>query len=893
MDINNYTNYMNFYNQIIRIQKCCWVTFFMKATIFLLFILQLVTCPLRGQELQKRNAQSSDYHRWSDMYMHDVSPDGKWVLYQLDYDHNMDTMVVRSTTFDKKYNFKGLKRYNFLNDEGLVTLRQDYMEILNLKKGSKKRFDKVTNYAYSESTHQIVMLTDDGKNKKLSILDPKGKVLKEKESVSFFSMSPDGLKIVYVTKSDAGDTLGIMDIKAGYTEKILIANSTAKWDNFVWQQSKALSYLQHNGKDSKTTLSYYNLQRSVLKTLDPMTQSGSLGNIEITTYYLYPMMLSDDGESVFFATKRQSVPSEKKDKNEPQIWYAGEKVIYSRQERTEDLKSKPNLAVWYPMSGSFRVISSPEFSEVFLTGNQQYALLADPLLHEPAMELEVVKDFFIKDLKTGTQELLVKNIIDLKNRLLPSPSGKYIAYFLENDWWIYDVVEKKHTNITAEIDTDFSEDNGNIGVGYPCGNPGWTDGDQEILLYDQFDIWAVKPNGTWRKLTSGREKEIQFRFAYNIGSSFKKQNFDGAKRATININKDIILSAKGIDKKSGYFLWSEKTKEKCIVYEDAMIDNMHYIEKAKTFIYQKQNFDKSPFLVRQSQNKEPNVFYESNKHQHQFKWGKAELVSYKNSKGKLLHGALYYPAGYNPQKKYPMIVHVYEKQSQNIHNYIKPTLFNLVGFNPTVLTLQGYFVLRPDIDYEIGKPGESAVDCVTAATKAVIDKGIVVASKIGLMGHSFGGYETSFIVGKTNMFAAAIAGAPPTDLYSFYHSIDWDKGKANMTKFNVGQLRLGVSAFQAPEIYMKNSPLASAQAIDKPLLIWSGKNDNQVDWHQSIELYVAMHRLKKKSVMILYPEEGHSFMKPENQKDLSTKILQWFDYFLKEEKQTQWISKQL
>ncbi|RZJ51580.1 alpha/beta hydrolase family protein [Flavobacterium sp.] len=157
------------------------------------------------------------------------------------------------------------------------------------------------------------------------------------------------------------------------------------------------------------------------------------------------------------------------------------------------------------------------------------------------------------------------------------------------------------------------------------------------------------------------------------------------------------------------------------------------------------------------------------------------------------------------------------------------------------------------------------------------------------MGHSFGGYETAYISGKSDMFAAAVAGAAPIDLNSFYHAINWRTGKPHMIKFKVGQFRLGVSAFQMPLTYLNNSPLTNAENINKPLLLWSGKNDQQVDWHQSIELYLAMHRLQKNNIMLLYPEEEHSFSDPSNQKDLSIRILQWFNHFLKGEKTAEWI----
>ncbi|PTS89648.1 hypothetical protein DBR27_22520 [Flavobacterium sp. HMWF030] len=882
---------MEFFIQSIYDKKLCRSAYIMRPLLILFLILQLVVCPLRGQALQKEQVRLQDYGMWSDLRLTNVSPNNKWVSYLLDYENQTDTVFVRSTTTNAVYHYTDLKHCEFLDNDRFASFSKDRLSILNLKIGNTKNILGVKNYSYSAKTNMLAVLARINSNSNLSIIDCHNKVIQKVESVSSFLMSPDGQKIIYITESGTVSSLRIMYLQSGFPQKLISENSSEVWDTFVWQEhSKSLSFFQRNRTDNLISISYYDLAKGVVTHLKP-NKENILKDKFITEYYKYPLSISSDGERVFFCVGTKLNEQKTNIKSSPEIWYTKVKEIYSLQEHTLPLKNKPRLAVWFPKTNKIDIISSDEFPEVFVTGDERYALLANPLTYEPTFEDGAPRDFYIKDLKTGKQRLLAKNIEDYKRNLLPSPTGKYVAYFFENNWWIYNTANQTHKNITEKIGIEFS------GLLYsqtsksPYGNPGWTLGDKEIILYSKYDIWAIKPNESFRKLTSGNGAKIQFRIAYNLGGDFRIPSFEGFKSSNIQINKNLILRADGEDAKSGYFTWNKINKEQSIVYEASYIDQMHFDANTNSYIYQRQNFNKSPYLVYQYADKTSRVFFENNKYESEYNWGTSELIEFKNSKGSLLRAALYYPADFKPEKKYPMIVHIYEKQSHDLHKFRRPTLLEYAGFNRTVLSLEGYFVLCPDIEHEVGKVGKTTVDCVTAATKAVIDKGLVNPKQIGLMGHSFGGYEAAIVVTQTNMFAAAIAGAAITDLTSAYLSINWDTGKANMKRFKKEQYRLGVTPFEEPLVYLKNSPITAAADINKPLLLWSGKKDQQVDWHQSIELYLAMHRLDKKNIMLLYPNEGHSITNPENQKDLLTKILQWFDHFLKNETPAEWIKK--
>lgn len=309
------------------------------------------------------------------------------------------------------------------------------------------------------------------------------------------------------------------------------------------------------------------------------------------------------------------------------------------------------------------------------------------------------------------------------------------------------------------------------------------------------------------------------------------------------------------------------------------------------YLYCEQRFDLPPRLILKQDRGIGKVIFQSNPQHEKYLWGSSELIKFKNSKGREAKGILYYPANYQAGKKYPMIVHIYEKQSSLFHQYINPTFYSGTGFNPTVMTSKGYFVLYPDIQHETGTVGENTLDYTVSAVKNILGRNIVDQKKIGLIGHSFGGYETNYIITQSDLFAAAVSGGSITDLTSFYLNVGWALSISDMSRFQSQQWRLGKTPFEDPVLFAKNSPVANAATVNTPLLLWSGKEDWHTNWHQTIEFYMALRRLKKTGVMLLYPEEHHVLTKPDNQKTHSLKTLQWFNYYLKDDHSSQWINE--
>jgi dipeptidyl aminopeptidase/acylaminoacyl peptidase len=275
----------------------------------------------------------------------------------------------------------------------------------------------------------------------------------------------------------------------------------------------------------------------------------------------------------------------------------------------------------------------------------------------------------------------------------------------------------------------------------------------------------------------------------------------------------------------------------------------------------------------------PKQVTDANPQQADYAWGRNILIEFKNSKGERLQATLTLPANYESGKRYPMLVYFYEKMTQNQHVYSAPVYDDRPHFS--LYASDGYLVLRPDIVYTMGRPGDSAVDCVTNAVKRVIELGYADPAHIAAQGHSWGGYETSFMVTQTDIFACIVTGAPPTDLVSFYDELYKSTGTVQQGITEVGQVRMGTNPWDNHALFESQSAIFNAPKIKTPFLILHGTDDGAVDWHQGLMFYNAARRLGKEVILLSYPGEGHHLTKIENQKDFLVRMKQFFDHYCK------------
>lgn len=844
-----------------------------------------ISYPVSGQGNTKKQITEEDYPLWGNLHLKDISPDGKWVSYTMTYESGADTLFLKNINDQKTFQFVNYCYSRFYPHQWFACKTTKGLELLNLKSRKATFIPDITSFEFDTHSDHLLSLSKDGilTVRKLN----NGQVLFERSDIKEFKVNPVKNQFAYVQQNDLKGKVGIMEIKENlFIKEIANSHNGTSFYNLTWAESgEALAFYKESDMEN-SSLFFYQMQHGKLYELNPKEFPGFDG-YNLASKRHHKLNISADLSKIFFSIEVNK-PTENNSEGQVQVWNAHDRYTYLQKKLWES----PNpvyTAVWFPEEKRISKITKDELPNIFLTGDKNYAVLFNPKKYEPQYAYHAPLDFHLINLQTSTNELMLEKHSGYLPYTLPSPKGYYIAYFQKGGWWLYDLRNKVHKNITPLTGVKWENDiNDSQGEAQAYGIAGWANNDNLVFLYDQFDIWEINiKNGISKKLTKGREKNIRFRIANADNNSFPDINFDGWMGKELNPEKGILMSAQGNDARSGYYLWTSKSGLHEIIYHESRIDQI--LDSNGVMVWREQRYDAAPKMVSISKNRKAKTIFQSNPHQKKYLWGKSEPISYRISSGKVLNGILYYPAGFDPSKKYPMIVSIYEKQFHNLHQYITPENYSTVGFNVTNYTTDGYFLLFPDIEYEVGKTGISATDCVVSAVNKAKELEYINPEKIGLIGHSFGGYETNFIITQTDIFATAISGSGVGDLVSFSLNLNWITGKPDFWRMESQQWRIGQSLFKNRNLYYENSPVSYAENIKTPLLSWTGQEDYQVNWNQSILWYLALRRLNKEHILLIYPKEEHALLKSENQRDLSIKIKDWFGYYLKDEAPADWV----
>ncbi len=494
-------------------------------------------------------------------------------------------------------------------------------------------------------------------------------------------------------------------------------------------------------------------------------------------------------------------------------------------------------------------------------------------------------DVYLIDAVAGTRKLIKEKI---SGQAQLSVDGKYIVYFDDKRWYSYSVVTGKSVDLSAAVaGVNFEQETWSTpNDPGPWGIAGWTRGDKSVLIYDRFDIWELDPAGIKPAVavtdSAGRKANMTFRIV----------ELERDDERAIDPAQPLFLRAfSETTKGSGFYrdkLGATQTPEQ-IVFGDINYGAPQKARNAETYLLTKSTFIDFPNLWVGPSLTALTKVSDANPWQGEYNWGTAELVSWLSADGKPLQGILYKPENFDPAKKYPMISYFYEDLSDGLHNYIAPTGRNVI--NPTHYVSNGYLVFEPDIYYEIGYPGPSAVKSIVPGVQALLARGYVDPKGLGLQGQSWGGYQATYIITQSSLFSAAMAGAPVANMTSAYGGIRWGSGIARSGQYENGQSRIGKSIWDAPSLYMENSPLFWLPRVTTPLFVMHNDMDDAVPWYQGIELFVGMRRLGKEVYMIDYNNDVHNPASRANQKDIAMRMQQFFDNKLRGAAAPDWMVK--
>jgi dipeptidyl aminopeptidase/acylaminoacyl peptidase len=498
---------------------------------------------------------------------------------------------------------------------------------------------------------------------------------------------------------------------------------------------------------------------------------------------------------------------------------------------------------------------------------------------------QTYSDIYLLDVKTGRPKKVLEH---WGNAATMSPAGKYVLHFDEKTghWMTYRVSDGARVNLTEKIAAKFQQENNTPDLPGAYGTGGWTADDRSVLLYDKYDIWEVKPDGTGARLVTGgegRKQELVFRY----------RPLDPEEQA-VPANKPLLLSTVNErTRASGYYriasLTTTAAPEK-VVMLDKSFGPLTKAANADTVVFTLSRTEEFPDLwVSDTTFKDLKKVSDVNPQQANYVMGRSELIDYVNADGKKLRAILTKPENFDPSKKYPLMVYIYEELTQGLHSYSAPNVGTSINIPRYVSN--GYVVLRPDIVYETGYPGQSAEKCVIPAVNTVLAMGFIDPRRIGIQGHSWGGYQITYLVTRTNMFAAVEAGASVSNMISAYGGIRWGTGMSRAFQYEKTQSRIGAPPGDAPRQFNEKTPHFWGKKVQTPYLTIHNDEDDAVPWEQGIEWISAMRRLGKEAYMFTFNGERHGLRERNNMKYWTVHMDEFFDHYLLGKPRPEWMDR--
>lgn len=602
---------------------------------------------------------------------------------------------------------------------------------------------------------------------------------------------------------------------------------------------------------------------------------------------------SEDGSKLYFGVAPQPVLNDTTLLPEEivnvEVWHYQDARMHTQQKvRLEQERKKNYAVVYFPSTNKTIPLSNPSIPDIDFEEQRNVDIAvsstSEPYLRASSWTGGGHNDVYATDIKTGNSTLIAKEI---RGNAAVSPSGKYIFWYNELDsaWFAYAVATKSTVKLTDNKTVKFYDVENDL-PDFPnaYGGAGWLRDDRYLLVYDQFDIWRIDPLSKEKplRLTNGRPTETIYRYI----------KLDNEERF-IEPNAMLLLHTK-----------NDKTKAEGYAQLNLINNNITQIvmddyaysrrpmkaPKTQSYVFTKQNFQTCPDLLYTTDFKTNQRISDINPQQSEYSWGSIELVEWTALDGQKLRGMLVKPEGFDPKKKYPMIVNFYERSSDDLNNYrsLEPHRSQI---NYTLYANHGYLIFNPDITYRIGYPGESCLNSVLSGVTNLMNQGFVDEKRIGVQGHSWGGYQAAYLVTKTDIFRCAEAGAPVVNMFSAYSGIRWESGLMRQFQYEHTQSRIGGSIWEYPMRYFENSPLFSMDKVNTPVLILQNDKDGAVPWYQGIEFYGALRRLNKPTWLLNYNEEPHWPVKLQNRLDFQTRMQQYFDYYLKDAPMPRWMER--
>ena len=697
-------------------------------------------------------------------------------------------------------------------------------------------------------------------------------VLAERKNVAFFiQQKNDSIDSCFVFRYDGKSNQARLIFSSTGQAKALASDAVGDQVGFLFTADTA--------KNKVYSLAFWQIDSGAAIVIDD--KSNRLPE-KYSVSEFGKLVFSDDQTALFLGIAPKPV-NETKDtltddeKVSVDIWNWQDDLLQTQQLKELDREKKRTFtSVYYPDSDLFVQLATEEVPEVRvdLKNNPEWLMArsSKPYDYLTSWEQTRYQDVYRVNRKTGEMQLLLEkanSFETLRN------DGNFLLFYDRSDssWCSLQCDSKKIIKLTNNeqfvfynIESDIPDEAG------PYGFAGWTE-DGFAVVYSQYDLWLLDPGGKTPATQLTHQPKTP-RFRYRHIQLDRDEKF---------LPSHLYLSVfDELNKQSGFALLDVKKRQNThLLMDDFQFSSLTKAKDAQVYLYEKESFTTFPDWIETNEDFKKQIkITNANPQQSDYCWGSVQLVNWQIASGKKLDGLMYLPAHYDSLKSVPMLVYFYERYSDQLHRYYQPKPSRSV-INFSEYTSRGYAVFVPDIVYRTGLPGQSAYEAVMSGVDAMLKKFPKIdSSRMGLQGQSWGGYQTAWLVTRTNRFKAAMAGAPVSNMTSAYGGIRWESGMSRAFQYEDGQSRIGVDLWSNLDAYIENSPLFAANKVETPLLIMHNDADGAVPWYQGIEYFSALRRLRKPVWMLVYNNAPHNLRRLADMKDLTQRMQQFFDYYL-------------
>ena len=855
-----------------------------------------------------------DLVTWQRITDREISDNGKWVACKMEPWEGDATVYLYAAQGQETATFSPADKFAFSASSGYLVVTQtpgkstvDSLKVLKTKEdkmpmntlviysvaGKKETIDSLKTFKLADEADWIAYQRG-RKDSTLYVRSLDGSKTFQFPTVTDFQFAKKSGMLYYTSAAEGEAGIFTLNPEKGSPALIKEGKGVFKQTTFD-EKGERLAFLYCADKDS----SYKALSLWLSEHNAPAKEIATRGNKAFPAEWVINengmLQFSKSASRLFFGTSPE--PRQKDTtqlaENRPnvQVWSWDEPVQYTVQNynKEKDLK-KSYQAVYNLGNGSIFQLANEELPNIQLgnEGDAPLALLSTsrPYSLSSMWEARTRSDYYTVSLDNGERKQIAQADY---GRFRLSPQGKYAYWYGETDscWYTIALAEGKRYRLTTpESFPAWDEENDVPNHPYAHGAAGWTANDQNLLIYDRYDIWKFDPTAATPPINltvNGRKEKL----SYRLEQLDKEARF-------IDLGKLQLL--KGFNEATkGYGFYNARLSApaapKTLLAGNYMLRSINKAKNTDDVIYTMETFQQYPDIHYSTLAFKKSVqLTHGDKQQEGFIWGTAELVSWISLDGRPLEGVVYKPANFDPNKKYPMMVNFYERNSETLYNYRMPEPHrSTIDYH--LYNSNEYVIFNPDIRYVDGYPGESCYNCLMPGITMMIAKGYIDEKGIGAQGHSWGGYQVAYLATRTNLFSAIESGAPVVNMFSAYGGIRWGSGMARSFQYEHTQSRLGATPWSSPLRYLENSPLFTMDKVQTPILIMHNDADGHVPWYQGIEYFVAMKRLGKPCWLLNYTGEPHWPMHMANRIDFQRRMFQFFNHYLKNDKMPKWMSE--